>query len=98
MTLDALHCDPETTAMIEQGQGRYIVQVKENQAGLLEDMEQIPRFTRLASRYESLEKGHGRVERRVGEFYSIEEEYFDKRWKDSGPRTLGVIKRQTTVL
>jgi predicted transposase YbfD/YdcC len=98
VTLDALHCDPATTAMIEQGQGRYIVQVKENQAELLEDLRQIPRFTRMASRHESLEKGHGRVEYRAGEFYSIEGEYFDERWKESGLRTLGVITRQTRVL
>lgn len=95
VTLDALHCDPATTAQIEQAKGRYIVQVKGNQEELLEDLQQVPRFTRLSSTHESFDKAHGRIEKRRGMFYSVEGEHFDSRWQDSGLRSLGVVFRQT---
>src|SRR5690606_8356578 len=94
----ALHCDPITTALIEQAKGRYLVQVKENQEELLEDLQQIPRFSCLSSQHESLDKAHGRIEKRKGMFYSIEGEYFDSRWQDSGLRALGVVFRQTVIM
>lgn len=97
-TMDALHCDPNTTSLIEQASGRYIVQVKGNQAELLEELQQIPRFTSLSSSHQSLDKAHGRLEKRQGKFYSIEHEYFDPRWHKSGLRTVGIIYRHTTIL
>ena len=32
LTLDALHCNPATTEQINQANGSYLIQLKENQA------------------------------------------------------------------
>ena len=98
VTLDALHCDPTTTSLVEQSKGQYIVQVKENQELLLKDLEKIPCFMPMLDEAKSLEKAHGRLEYRQAKFYSLEEEVFDKRWDKSGFRTLAKVYRKSTIL
>lgn len=98
VTLDALHCDPTTTSLVEQAKGQYIIQVKDNQELLLKDLEKIPCFMPLLNNQESLEKAHGRIEYRKANFYSLEQEVFDKRWNKSGFRTLAKVYRKTTIV
>ena len=98
LTLDGLHCDPSTTGLIEQAGGKYLIQVKENQEILLEHLQQTPIYLPILAEKESLEKAHGRIEYRQANFYSIEEETFDKRWQASGFRTLAIVQRKTTFV
>lgn len=93
VTLDALHCNPLTTSVINVDYGHYIMQVKDNQAELLEDLQQVPRFMPVLAQCKSVDKGHGRLEKRGAVFYDLREECFDPRWKNSGIKTLVLMER-----
>jgi len=95
VTLDALHCNPTTTAQIHQAGGIYLTQVKENQPTLRAQCQS------LATQAESLgsqtdhNKGHGRIETRHLSFFSFAGVPLAKRWAKSGLQTLIVVERQT---
>jgi predicted transposase YbfD/YdcC len=93
LTLDALHCNPITTAQIHQAGGSYLIQVKENQETLLEQCKTLHENTELIHEIPDADKSHGRVTSRTGLTYNINSHQLDKRWKDSGISTLVVIKR-----
>lgn len=98
LTLDALHCNPKTTALIEGAKGRYLIQVKEDQKELLEELKLSVGFLPCLFEQIDSDKGHGRVEIRTSHIFSIEGGDFDKRWENSGIRTLVVTHRQTTKM
>ena len=56
LTLDALHCNPETTALIHQNQGGYVIQVKANQPNLLKTCQALEAEMIPLGSLESLEK------------------------------------------
>jgi predicted transposase YbfD/YdcC len=95
VTLDALHCNPTTTAQIHQAGGTYLTQVKENQPTLRAQCQS------LAVRAESLgsqtdhSKGHGRIATRSLSFFSFAGVPLAKRWAKSGLQALIVVERQT---
>jgi len=97
VTLDALHCNPTTTAQIHQAGGLYLTQVKENQPTLRAQCQSLA----LAAEAESLgsqsddSKGHGRIETRHLSFFSLAGVPLAKRWAKSGLQTLIVVERQT---
>ncbi len=39
ITADAMHCQTKTTQLIRQGNGDYVLQVKNNQGNLLKEIE-----------------------------------------------------------
>lgn len=95
ISLDALHCNPTTTALIAKAGGRYLISIKGNQSEMLGDFTQLHQRTKATFELEpTFEKGHGRIEERTTYVYNVEKEYFDKRWKESQIHTLVVTERQ----
>lgn len=70
LTADAMHCQRRTCAMVIEGGGDYVFQVKKNQKELYEYIatymdDYIARQDEDLSSYSSSEKGHGRIEHRT---------------------------------
>jgi len=95
ITLDALHCNPKTTSQINQAGGSYLIQVKENQTMLLIECKKLHEKESAIRISDDVEKAHGRLTTRTGSSYKFSYTNIDKRWKDSGIRTLVVVKRET---
>ncbi len=94
ITLDALHCNPKTSALVVSQKGRYIIEVKENQAELLTVLKSFSdQEKEIYSIEDPLEKGHGRYAKRHYTFYNISKLQLDKRWKASNIYTLIVVDR-----
>jgi predicted transposase YbfD/YdcC len=97
-TLDALHFNPTTTGQINQAGGQFVIQLKENQPQLLEQMSQEAAEASPLGLLQTVEKGHGRLEIRQGTFFKISHLQVDPRWAESGLATLIVMARRTTKL
>lgn len=95
ITVDAHHCNPETTAQIHQANGVYLVQVKENQPGLLKQCQQLAAISSVLASQKTHDKAHGRVTSRDGVLFSMAQEPIDARWEKSGIATLVVITRES---
>lgn len=98
ISLDAHHCNPETTAQIASAGGKYLIQVKENQPLLMEQCRNLGVETHTLFSYENHEKGHGRLTTRSARIYSMTSLPLANRWEDSCLQTLVVIKRETLTL
>lgn len=97
-TLDALHNSEQLLSDIHQKSGTYLVQIKNNQKILLEDLKDISMFSTPFQIHTTEEKGHGRIEERKYEAYSIDPTDICHKWKCSGIQTLIKVNRQTTQL
>jgi predicted transposase YbfD/YdcC len=95
VSLDAHHCNPETTAQIHQAKGIYLVQVKENQAVLLQQCEQLAATQTAMAERDVNDKANGRVTSRRTTFFSLAQTTIAPRWQASGLTTLVVITRET---
>ena len=95
ITLDALHMNPTTTAQINLAGGTYVIQVKDNQAELRTQCEQLAAEDVRLGVIATTETGHGRHETRHGTFFDLEKIEFPERWSDSGLQTLVVMERRT---
>jgi predicted transposase YbfD/YdcC len=96
LTLDAHHCNPETTAQIQGADGSYLIQVKENQPILLEQCRQLAENAGLrVAEHRSVDPGHGRITLRQAQLFPMASVPLDPRWQDSGIRTLIVLHRET---
>jgi len=96
ITRDAHHCNPETTAQIEQSNGRYIVQVKENQPILLAQCKEVAQNASLMiTENQTVDPGHGRITTRQAQLFSMKSTALDARWQKSAINTLIVIHRET---
>jgi predicted transposase YbfD/YdcC len=98
ITLDALHFNPTTTGQINRAGGQFIIQLKENQPRLLEQMSREAAEAVPLATLKSVDKGHGRLEMRQGAFFKINHLDLDPRWDESGLTTLMVMARRTTDL
>ena len=98
MTLDAHHCNPQTTAQIHQAGGQYVIQVKENQPLLLTQCQHVAATAVPLGRHDECEKGHGRLTTREGQCFDMRALSLAPRWNDSGVHTLVVMKRHTLRL
>ncbi len=98
ITADALHLNPKMTDLIEQGGGTFLIGLKENQKELLSDMIWHIKNHEPLSTHRTIDKGHGRLEQRHYAYFNVSKEYFDKRWKTSGFRSLIKVTRQRTIL
>jgi len=98
ITADVMHCQKKTAAKIIKKKCNYVFQVKNNQDKLYEDIDLM--FTDLLGseykkdkekfeKYETLEKGHGRTEKR--ECYVLTE----TDWTNL--RKVFAVKRTTTI-
>lgn len=95
-TFDALHLSPTLTSKIEQSAGTYIIGLKGNQGILNAQMELHTELEIPTNTFENTEIGHGRTEERYYESYDIQEVLFDKRWSNSGFKTLFKVRRKIT--
>ncbi len=102
VTLDAMGCQKETASKIVEKGGDYLLCAKKNQPGLYTDLKEFfddcGDFKTIDYGYfESLEKGHGRIEER--KCWAVEGESkwlgLDKEWKKI--RTLAMVKRKRTI-
>jgi predicted transposase YbfD/YdcC len=95
VTLDALHFNPKTTRQIHQAGGVYVIQVKDNQPELKEQLIRWAARVRPLGQLSTSEKAHGRLETRQGTFVALANLAVDPRWAESGFQTLVVMERQT---
>lgn len=98
ITLDAHHCNPETTAQIASAGGTYLIQVKNNQPILLKQCHLLEKEEEPLFYFESNEKSHGRLVLRSASIFPMTSISLDKRWEASTLQTLTVIKRETVNL
>lgn len=98
ITADALHLSPETTKTIANAGGIFLIGLKENQKELLADMSKDASFLSPVNQLISLEKGHGRIDKRTYFHYDVSWEYFDERWEESNFQSLFKVIRQRTDL
>ncbi len=93
-SFDALHTHPALLETIAGKEGTYLAQVKSNQAQLLAECEHVKLHLPGEYQLQSLDKAHGRVEKRVATFYQLKADWLDKRWKDTHIASLIVIDRE----
>lgn len=99
LSLDALHLNPLTINAIHKASGRYLVGVKANQAVLHRYC--ICRRLVDTPTYEATsdwERGHGRLEQRQYQCFSLGKTLFARRWRAAGFQTLVCIKRSRQAL
>jgi predicted transposase YbfD/YdcC len=98
VTLDAMHCQVETARAILEAKADYILTVKSNQEGLYRHL--LDQFTQYGEanydvkglrRHKTVEKSHGRKERREYYFIQAPDSETLKRWP--GIRSIGMIYR-----
>jgi len=92
VSLDAHHCNPETMAQIDRKGGFYLIQAKENQPKLLQKCRDLVKLEPLAETLDT-ELAHGRITTRQAVLYGFPVSEFDKRWSESGLKTLIVTRR-----
>lgn len=93
MSLDALHCKPDTLWPIVQAGGKYMVGLKANQKELQAQMRQVAAHQRCLFQSVGVDKGPGRLESRAYEFYDVLEVEKAARWGGCQLRTLIKVRR-----
>jgi len=99
LSLDALHLNPLTISAIDEASGRYLVGVKANQAVLYGQC--ICRCLVDTPTYEAISdwaRGHGRLEQRHYQCFSLAKAVFAPRWRAAGFQTLVWVKRSRQAL
>ncbi len=94
VSLDALHCNPQTLELIAESKGKYLVGLKENQKEMKKQIGREIEKQAVLFKTGEVEKGHGRIETRRYEFYDILEMEKDERWKTCQIKTLLKVKRE----
>ncbi len=95
VTLDAMHCQKKTAKAIRERKADYVLQVKGNQPKLYEELQELfiahgEDDYRGVRRHTTVEKGHGRVERR--EYYvRAAPQELASQWQDI--RSVGMVYR-----
>jgi predicted transposase YbfD/YdcC len=102
VTTDALNTQKEVAAMAIQKKADYFLPVKGNHKGLLEEIDFLFQEAKKrefrgidADQYETLEKSHGRVEKRT--YYSMDAEELSEKTNWAGIKSLGKVIRERTV-
>lgn len=95
LTLDAHHCNPETTAQINQAGGSYLIQVKENQPILLKQCKALAQRGEVITENETVDADHGRIVTRRAKLFSMKSIQLDTRWNPSNIETLIMVHRET---
>ena len=97
ISLDALHFNPKTLSYINNEGGSYVVGLKGNQEEISIDMNKFINTQNADFEYIRKEKGHGRAESRSYYSKDLNGEYFDKRWKYAGFKTVIMVKRTRVI-
>jgi len=97
VTTDALHLSPSTTEPINQAGGIFIIGLKGNQKVLYTAMKKYAAQASVIDQRVTVEKGHGRVERRSYFHYDISGESFDQRWEKTEFKSLFKVRRERFI-
>jgi predicted transposase YbfD/YdcC len=99
VTVDAAGCYTEIVDAIIEGDGHYVITVKDNQPTLLNEMKEV--FSEVESKsfegvksYQTRDTGHGRIEERT--YYAIpvpEDSPLRQKWRDLDTFVMGVFYR-----
>ena len=76
-TMDALHCQKKTFEIAEEKDKGLIVQLKENQKELLENCQDLIRFTQPREQYGQQNSEHGRIEDRMLTAYQNKDNFIE---------------------
>jgi predicted transposase YbfD/YdcC len=93
LSLDALHCQVGTLALVVAGRGKYLVGVKNNQKKLLGEVRKVSATQTCLWKESTIEKGHGRIEDRKYEFYDLLETAKNEKWAQCQMRTAVKVTR-----
>ena len=94
-TLDALHNSEKLLTMINSKSALYLTQIKGNQKFMLEDIIDFTTNSEHDLIVSDIEKGHGRIDKRKYKVYTVDCKLFDKRWCNSGIKTIIKVKRES---
>jgi len=97
ITTDALHLSPSTTEPINQAGGVFIIGLKNNQEILCTAMKNYATKATVIDQIVTVEKGHGRVERRSYFHYDISGQTFAKRWEKTEFKSLFKVQRERFI-
>lgn len=98
ITMDALHLSPAMTGLVEGEKGTFIIGLKENQAALAAEMRAASQHLPALQQMETLEKGHGRIDKRCYRHYNIVDCHFDGRWEKARFKSLFKVTRERNEL
>lgn len=98
VSFDALHCKPRTLEIITGESGKYLVGLKENQKELKKQICRAMENQSCLIKIKRQEKGDGRIETRIYQFYDVLEMAKDERWKDCQSKTAIKVKRERIEL
>lgn len=110
VSLDAGHAYPDPLEPIHQAGGRYVVQIKQNQPQLFEALAQSAEQAEQRDQRDptespslgvvstTVDKGHGRLEERIGRIRALNRGVLAERWEPTGMQTLIVMDRRTEEL
>ena len=94
LTMDALHLSPAMTALVAGQKGTFIIGLKSNQAELSSEMQTAARHLKAIDQMETLEKAHGRIDKRCYWHFDITGCDFDERWGAAHFKSLFKVVRQ----
>lgn len=94
VSLDALHCNPQTLRLMERNGGIYLVGLKANQAELLTECLGASVQLPMKYRQQQVEKAHGRIESRTYQVWDMRGIYKDQRWEKCGLRSVLKVSRE----
>ena len=97
VTTDALHLSPAMTAPVNQAGGIFVIGLKGNQEILFAAMKKYAAEAIAIDQRVTVEKGHGRVERRHYFHYDIREQSFAPRWKETAFKSLFKVQRERLI-
>ena len=97
-SFDALHCKVATLEIITEEGGKYLVGLKENQKELKKQICLAIENQSCLLKISTTEKGHGRIETRIYQFYDVLELEKDERWEKCQIKTAIKVKRERTEL
>ena len=109
ISMDALHCKPNTLEPINESGGVYLVGLKENQKELLIECIDVVRFSKPIFNFisaecrptkfrpdSSIKAKHGRIEKREYDIYDISKQEKHQRWGNCRISSLIRLKRNIT--
>lgn len=83
VTIDAMGCQSDIAEQIIENKGDYILQVKANQKGLQQDIQDSFRLKKIVAQDKETDSDHGRVEtRKCSIINDLELIEYPERWKD----------------
>lgn len=94
LTMDALHLSPSMTGLVAGKKGTFVIGLKGNQAELASEMQAATQYLKPIDQMETLEKAHGRIDKRSYWHFDIKDCDFDGRWEKARFKSLFKVVRQ----